>query len=165
MAAGFPQTVYQKVGQTTKASAAATARAMASQSSETLKVAKAQMGLPQLEKPVSQEHKEEVPQIVQELQKSGAESIDREAIASRERAMLSELEHRLSEIRAKRTESQMSYREAVQTTMDAQNASPAIEVSEPQGKIRKAMGRAKKAITSIISNRKQGETKQGSGKG
>lgn len=164
MASMFSQAA-KTTTQTTKQVAVAVARGIANQTNETIDTAKAQVGLPSAEKPQSIDARQEVPKVVQEIQSHGPSDIDRQAIASRERAMLANLEARLAQMRAQKTQELATYNQAVQTKMDAQVQESPVETMAPQGKIRKAMGKAKKAVTSLISNRKQGETKQGSGKG
>ncbi len=159
------QTVLTKGTQVTKQTAQAVARVIATQTHETLKTAQDQVGLPRSENlPVS-----ERPQETESFQESVEQfvpQLDRVQIANQERAMLSQLEAKLAQIRARKTQELASYKDAQQSKMDSQtNASAQQEVVEPQGKVRKAMGKAKKAITNLISNRKQGESKQGAGKG
>jgi len=151
--------------QTTKQGAVAVARAVSNQTSETINTAKAQIGLPSSEKPQSIDARQEVPHVIEEIQSQGPSDMDRQAIASQERSMLANLEARLAQIRAQKTQEIAAYAESVQTKMDAQIQTSPVEAPAPQGKIRKAIGKAKKAVTSLISNRKQAETKQGGGKG
>lgn len=150
--------------QITKQAAVAVARTVSNQTSETINTAKAQMGIATSEKP-SKDARQEIPQIIEEIQSQGPSEMDRQAIAARERSMLANLEARLAQMRAQKNQELAAYNQAVQTKMDTHLQTSPVESPAPQGKIRKVMGRAKKAVTSLISNRKQAETKQGSGKG
>lgn len=80
---------------------------------------------------------------------------------------LKELENRLKEIREKRVQDQANYVKSVsdEMTSSMNQSSTLTEAPQPVGKAPRMWGRAKKAVTSVIQGRKQGETKSGSGKG
>lgn len=108
------------------------------------------------------------PQVVTEAKK---ETVDREAIKRMEVEKLKELEARLAELRAIRlredTQRIKETDEQFKALEDA-SAPPQVEGSAPTGKIKRAMGsvgKAVKRVASVVQNRRQGEQKQGQGKG
>lgn len=165
--ASLTKTLYQKPVQTAQKTAQVAARAAISQSSETLKTAQAQLGVRPPETRPRPENESAVPAVVQEIRDQGPANIDRDAIMQSERSRLAELEAELKALQAKRDQEKIQYQQTQDAQMRAvQTASATAEAfTPPQGKIKKAMGQVKKAVTSMISGRKQSETKAGSGKG
>lgn len=130
--------------------------------------AKAQLGAP----PASEKnydiddnfYEDEGSGIFDTLKEHKAE-VDVDAVHQKEKALLADLESQLKALREKRDRDLAAYNEKVVQEMQSKQAQTQMsEAAEPQGKVRKAMGKVKKAVSSIV-NRKQGETKQGSGKG
>lgn len=159
-----PQTVFKQARQSSSQAAQSVVRGIADQAGETLKNAQGQIGLPVSEKVSSPENAVyESPDEFTPVTRM--DTLDREAIAQEERAALAQLEAKLAQIRARRTQEVTAYKDSQQSMMDASRTPSVAEAPQAQGKISKAIGRAKKAVTSLISNRKQGETKQGAGKG
>ncbi|GEM_PF-3544667 len=161
----FPKVVYRAGSSAVKQTTAQLAQAAATQAQKTIEVAKAQVGLP------AQEASKETPQAPQPVQQAptyAEPQINREEIAARERAMLQQLEAKLAQIRASREKQNEEWKKQQDQVMAPVAAEP-----EPQlgfiGKAKKAMGqmgkKAKTSVTSLIQNRKQGETKAGSTKG
>lgn len=159
-----PFTVYKKPIQSAVQTARAIAQGVAQQSNETLKTAQDQLGIPRAEVTPSTETQTEVPEVITDIREQGVDAIDREAIARKESAMLAQLEAQLSSLRHRRTQELAQYAERTQMQMQDNSPQQTAPV-EAQGKVSKAIGRAKKAVSSIISGRKQGETKSGAGKG
>jgi hypothetical protein len=161
----FPKVVYKAGSSAVKQTTAQLAQAAAVQAQKTIEVAKAQVGIPQ-----STEKQAERPAAPQPAPVPTYEEpqINREEIAAKERAMLRELENKLAQIRADRERRNEEWKKQQDQIMAApqQEPEPALGFI---GKAKKAMGnmgkKAKTSVTSLIQNRKQGETKAGSTKG
>lgn len=160
--AALPQTIFKKTTQSAKSAAVSAAKAASREANETLKIAKDQIGVPQSEKQTTE--KAEVPSIVNEIREKGVSDIDVAAIHARERSMLSTLEAELKAVQQKNKQQIEFYNERVKEDMQKLVSVSPVEAPVAQSKVRKAMGKVKKAVSTIM-NRKQGETKQGSGKG
>jgi len=136
------------------------AKIVKEQTTETVKLAERQTGLAGAEVPA------EVPQVIQTIREVGPSNIDRQQIENTERKMLADLEAQLNRIRAESKQKLESYNQSQQTMLDAHKSPPQAETIEPpKGKVRKMLGQTKKTISSIISGRKQAESKMGTGKG
>ena len=159
-----PQTVFKRTTQNAAQAAQAAAKLVANEAKETFRDIQAQVGAPPTETLQQSENGEIQPQVIQGLREEGPETFDRAAIANQERAMLANLNAQLARLQAKRSQELNTYRETQSAAMQSP-ASASVENIQPQGKIRKALGKAKKAVTNILSKRKQGESKAGTGKG
>lgn len=156
----LPQTIYKAAKQTTAKAAQAAARVVREQTRETLQDVKEQTGLK------SPESAPPVPEVVQQIREQGPDNINVEQIHAQERSRLAQLEAELARVRQQEEQKKQSYLQTVAQEMQAQNTTAPQETFAPaQGKIRKAMGAAKKKVQSMLTSRKQQESKGGSGKG
>lgn len=106
------------------------------------------------------------PAVVQEIKNTGAEQIDRNQIRAYEQSRIAELEARIMQIAAENKRQKEQTATTVSQQMEAQTESSEPSQDEmPQGKLRGAVNKMKQTAQSIISTRKQGESKPGSGKG
>jgi|GEM_PF-3774486 len=106
------------------------------------------------------------PAVVQEIKNNGAEQIDRNQIRAYEQTRIAELEARIMQIAAESRQQKEQTNAQVSQQMEASAQSAEPQQDEmPQGKLRGAVNKIKQKAQSIISTRKQSESKSGTGKG
>lgn len=104
------------------------------------------------------------PAVVSQIKNEGVENVNREQLATWEQSRIKQLEDMISQVRRQDQQKLVQHNEMVQKEMHATTVVP-TEAVGPVGKVRRAMGQAKQKVQTLLTSRKQSESKGGSGKG
>ncbi|MBP9687642.1 hypothetical protein KBD68_03205 [Candidatus Woesebacteria bacterium] len=106
-----------------------------------------------------------IPEVINEIQNEGVETVNREQLATWEKSRIKQLEDMIASVRRQEAQKLVNHNEMVQKEMQAATTSAPVESVGVVGKAKKAMGQVKQKVQSFLTSKKQSESKGGSGKG